>query len=43
MLAFDLLGVDFADSVASGRQMAFIDSSRIRVKVDNAKGLEQDL
>jgi hypothetical protein len=41
MLAFDLLGVAFANGMRNGRQMPLIAPSSIRVEVRQAKGLEQ--
>jgi hypothetical protein len=41
MLAFDLLSVEFADSVACSGKVAFIDTSRIREKMNKAKRLKQ--
>ena len=38
MLAFDLLGVNFADGMSRGRQVPFIDACRIRIKMHQPKG-----
>jgi hypothetical protein len=39
--ALNLLGVDFPDSLRGGREMPVVDSRRIRIKMHQAKGLEQ--
>ena len=41
MLTFNLLGGDFAHSVGGGGKVAGIDPSGLRVKVHQAKRLEQ--
>ena len=41
MFALNLLGVEFADRVSGGGEMAVVDSGGIRVEVLQAKGREQ--
>jgi hypothetical protein len=43
MFAFNLLGVDFPDSMSSGGEMAILDPSRIRIEMHQPERLEQFL